>query len=77
MLFLLLVYGEDDFEINKSTTADILGLASMSVTRAAKQLVHLGLVTEQKDGTEVKIRKTVSKEEMYEIAKRRTIFWQN
>ena len=69
MLFLLLVYGEDGLEINKSTAADILGLAPMSVTRAAKQLVQLGIVAEQKDGTEVKISKTVSKEEMYEIAK--------
>lgn len=54
MLFLLFLYRNNSY--TKSEAATALKISAMSITRASKQLLELGLITEEKNGTEVRMR---------------------
>lgn len=53
MLFLLLLYSEENCKLLKKDAAEILGLTRTSITRASQQLKELGLINEERNGQEV------------------------
>ncbi len=55
MLFLKLLYEENESGILKKDAAEFLGLTRTSITRASKQLLDLGLITEERDGVSIYI----------------------
>lgn len=69
LLFLLFLYRNNSY--SKSEAAHNLKISAMSITRASKQLSVLGLITEEKIGTEVRMNICCEdKDEFYERGKR-------
>ena len=69
MVFLELLYMEDDESVLKSKVANKLNLTKTSITRATAQLEEMGLIRQVKSGTEIAIRRNYSRKEYYENAK--------
>lgn len=69
MVFLELLYMEDDQSALKSEIAYKLNLTKTSITRATVQLKEMGLIWQNKSGTEISIRRNYPRREYYEKAK--------
>ena len=69
MVFLKLLYMEDEESILKSDIASELNLTRTSVTRATVQLREMGLICEQKSGTEINVKRRYSRRACYDKAK--------
>jgi predicted transcriptional regulator len=69
MVFLELMYMEDDQSASKSEIAGKLNLTKTSITRATAQLEEMGLIQQSKSGTEISIRRNMPRKEYYEKAK--------
>ena len=61
MVFLELFYMNDDESALKSTIANKLKLTKTSITRATAQLQEMGLIQQEKSGTEIYIRRNYSR----------------
>jgi predicted transcriptional regulator len=70
MVFLELMYMEDDQSASKSEIAGKLNLTKTSITRATAQLKEMGLIQQSKFGTEISIRRNMTRREYYEKAKK-------
>ena len=68
MVFLELLYMEDDKSALKSEVAKKLNLTKTSITRATAQLEEMGLIHQVKSGTEISIKRNYSRKEYYEKA---------
>ena len=69
MLFLLFLYRNNSY--SKSEAAHSLKISAMSITRASKQLSEVGLIIEEKKGTEVRMRICCeNRDEFYEHGKK-------
>ncbi len=69
MLFLLFLYRNNSY--SKSEAAKALKISSMSITRASNQLSEVGLITEEKYGTEVRMNICCEdRDEFYERGKK-------
>ena len=68
MVFLELLYMEDEESALKSEVAKKLNLTKTSITRATAQLEEMGLVKQVKSGTEISIKRNCSRKEYYEKA---------
>ena len=66
LLALYMIYGEKSRKINKSEVAKQIGLSAMSITRAVKDLVKLGILQEEKIGNEALIYCDMDKSRIYE-----------
>ncbi len=64
LLLLFLIYNGQGRKFSKSEAAKALGISAMSVTRAARELVSLGLILEEKTGNETLIYREKSSEAM-------------
>lgn len=69
MVFLELLYMNDEESKLKSEVANKLNLTKTSITRATAQLEKMGLVRQNKSGTEIAIMRNCSRKEYYENAK--------
>ena len=69
MVFLELFYMNDNESVLKSEIANKLNLTKTSITRATAQLQEMGLIQQDKSGTEISIRRNYSRREYYEKAK--------
>ena len=69
MVFLELFYMEDDKSALKSAIARKLNLTKTSITRATAQLEEMGLILQNKSGTEISIKRNYPRREYYEKAK--------
>ncbi len=69
MVFLELLYMEDEESALKSEVAKKLNLTKTSITRATAQLEEKGLIRQIKSGTEISIQRNYSRKEYYENAK--------
>lgn len=69
MVFLELLYMEDEESALKSEVAKKLNLTKTSITRATAQLEEMGLIRQIKSGTEISIQRNYSRKEYYENAK--------
>lgn len=69
MVFLELLYMDDGESALKSEIAGRLNLTKTSVTRATAQLKEMGLILQNKSGTEIFISRNYSRREYYEKAK--------
>ncbi len=69
MVFLELLYMEDEKSALKSEVARKLNLTKTSVTRATAQLEKMGLIQQVKSGIEISIRRNYPRKEYYENAK--------
>ena len=69
MVFLELLYMDDEESILKSEVASKLNLTKTSITRATAQLEKMGLIRQMKSGTEISIMRNYSRKEYYENAK--------
>jgi biotin operon repressor len=69
MVFLELMYMDDDQSASKSEIAAKLNLTKTSITRATAQLKEMGLILQSKSGTEISIRRNMTRKEYYEKAK--------
>ena len=69
MVFLELLYMNDEESALKSEVANKLNLTITSVTRATAQLEGMGLIEQLKSGTEISIKRNYSRKEYYEKAK--------
>lgn len=69
MVFLELLYMDDDETILKSEIAYKLNLTKTSITRATAQLKEMNLIVENKLGKEIFIRRNYPRREYYENAK--------
>lgn len=69
MVFLELLYMEDDDSALKGKVAKKLNLTKTSITRATAQLEEMGLIQQVKSGTEISIKRNLSRKEYYEKAK--------
>ena len=69
MVFLELLYMDDEESVLKSEVANKLNLTKTSITRATAQLGEMGLIRQMKSGTEIAIKRNYSREEYYENAK--------
>jgi DNA-binding MarR family transcriptional regulator len=69
MVFLELMYMDDDQTALKSEIAGKLNLTKTSITRATAQLKEMGLILQSKSGTEISIRRNMPRREYYEKAK--------
>jgi DNA-binding MarR family transcriptional regulator len=69
MVFLELMYMNDDQSILKSEIAGKLNLTKTSITRATAQLNEMGLILQSKSGTEISVRRNMPRREYYEKAK--------
>ncbi|MDD7334229.1 MAG: winged helix DNA-binding protein [Lachnospiraceae bacterium] len=69
MVFLELLYMEDEESALKSEVAKKLNLTKTSITRATAQLEEMGLIQQVKSGTEISIKRNCSRKEYYENAK--------
>lgn len=69
MVFLELLYMDDDKSALKSEVANKLNLTKTSITRATAQLEEMGLIQQSKSGTEISIRRNCSRKDYYENAK--------
>ena len=68
MVFLELLYMEDEESALKSEVAKKLNLTKTSITRATAQLEEMGLIQQVKSGTEISIKRNHSRKEYYEKA---------
>lgn len=68
MVFLELLYMEDEGSVLKSEVAKKLNLTKTSITRATAQLEEMGLIQQVKSGTEISIKRNHSRKEYYEKA---------
>ena len=69
MVFLELLYMNDEESALKSEVANKLKLTKTSITRATAQLEEMGLIEQVKSGTEISIKRNCSRKEYYENAK--------
>ena len=69
MVFLELLYMNDEESVLKSEVAIKLNLTKTSITRATAQLEEMGLIRQMKSGTEISIKRNCSRKEYYENAK--------
>ena len=69
MVFLELLYMNDEESALKSEVANKLNLTKTSITRATAQLEEMGLVEQIKSGTEISVKRNCSRKEYYENAK--------
>ena len=69
MVFLELLYMDDEESVLKSEVANKLNLTKTSITRATAQLGEMGLIRQMKSGTEIAIKRNYSRKEYYENAK--------
>ena len=69
MVFLELLYMDDEESVLKSEVANKLNLTKTSITRATAQLEEMGLILQAKSGTEIAIRRNYTRKEYYENAK--------
>ena len=69
MVFLELLYMNDEKSMLKSEIANKLNLTKTSITRATAQLEEMGLIEQTKSGTEISIKRNCSRKEYYENAK--------
>lgn len=69
MVFLELLYMNDQESALKSEIANKLNLTKTSITRATAQLEEMGLIEQMKSGTEISIKRNCSRKEYYEKAK--------
>ena len=69
MVFLELLYMEDEESALKSEVAKKLNLTKTSITRATAQLEEMGLIRQIKSGTEISIQRNYSRKEYYENAR--------
>lgn len=69
MVFLELLYMDDEESVLKSEVANKLNLTKTSITRATAQLEEMGLIQQMKSGTEIAIKRNYSRKEYYENAK--------
>lgn len=69
MVFLELLYMNDEESALKSEVANKLNLTKTSVTRATAQLEEMGLIEQLKSGTEIFIKRNYLRKEYYEKAK--------
>lgn len=69
MVFLELLYMNDEESALKSEVANKLNLTKTSITRATAQLEEMRLIEQIKSGTEISIRRNCSRKEYYENAK--------
>ena len=69
MVFLELLYMNDEESALKSEIANKLNLTKTSITRATAQLEEMGLIQQIKSGTEISIQRNYSRREYYENAK--------
>ena len=69
MVFLELLYMEDEESVLKSEVANKLNLTKTSITRATAQLEGMGLIRQMKSGTEIAIKRNYTRKEYYENAK--------
>ena len=69
MVFLELLYMDDEETVLKSEVANKLNLTKTSITRATAQLEEMGLIRQVKSGTEIAIMRNYSRKEYYENAK--------
>lgn len=69
MVFLELLYMNDEESALKSEVANKLNLTKTSITRATAQLDEMGLIQQIKSGTEISIQRNCSRKEYYENAK--------
>ena len=69
MVFLELLYMNDEESALKSEVANKLNLTKTSITRATAQLEEMGLIQQIKSGTEISIQRNCSRREYYENAK--------
>lgn len=70
MVFLELLYMDDEESVLKSEIANKLKLTKTSITRATAQLEEMGLIQQIKSGTEISIQRNYSRKEYYEKAKK-------
>ena len=61
MVFLELLYMNDEESALKSEVANKLNLTKTSVTRATAQLEKMGLIEQLKSGTEISIKRNYSR----------------
>lgn len=69
MVFLYLLYMKDEETVLKSEIANKLNLTKTSITRATAQLKEMDLISEQKSGTEISVKRKYSRRECYDKAK--------
>lgn len=69
MVYLELLYQDGDRMMRKSEVAEKLNLTRTSLTRATAQLDAMGLLVQEKSGTEITIRRNYPPREYYEKAK--------
>ena len=69
MVFLELLYMNDEESALKSEVANKLNLTKTSITRATTQLEEMGLIEQIKSGTEISVKRNCSRKEYYENAK--------
>ena len=69
MVFLELLYMNDEESALKSEVANKLNLTKTSITRATAQLEKMGLIQQMKSRTEISIQRNCSRREYYENAK--------
>ena len=69
MVFLELLYMQDDENVLKSQVASRLNLTKTSLTRATEQLREMDLIIENKSGKEIAITRNCSRKEYYDKAK--------
>lgn len=69
MVFLYLLYMKDEETVLKSEIANKLNLTKTSITRATAQLKEMDLISEQKSGTEISVKRKYSRRECYDNAK--------
>ncbi|MBE5958362.1 MAG: MarR family transcriptional regulator [Lachnospiraceae bacterium] len=69
MVFLELLYMNDDEAILKSDVANKLNLTKTTITRATAQLKEMGLINQVKSGKEIFISRNFSRKEYYKKAK--------
>ena len=69
MVFLELLYMNDEESALKSEVANKLNLTKTSITRATAQLEEMGLIQQMKSGTEISIQRNCSRKEYYKNAK--------
>ena len=68
MVFLELLYMNDEESALKSEVANKLNLTKTSITRATTQLEEMGLIQQVKSGTEISIKRNHPRKEYYEKA---------
>lgn len=68
-LFLYLLYNHQHEYALKKQAADDLGLTRTSITRASEQLRAMGLITEEQQGKEIRMKTVVTGYDLYLLAR--------